>query len=116
MTFRGAPHGTYCARDLLSYRAATGMPVAPCPNRMVAMQEAMSTGGVRGTYCFIEQSLTTCEAVLDFRNTCPSGNDDCGAEALDDGVCQAGTCTYECGGGRECSTENCAGGATTYCQ
>ena len=116
MQFEGSPHGTYCLRDLESYRTATSMPAAPCPDQMVTARTEMSVLGVEAEYCFIQENLATCEAVLGYRDLCPAGDADCGAPGLDDASCQTGTCTYECAASRDCATGLCTGGGPRYCQ
>ena len=106
----GTPHGTYCLVD-----QATLTPAGPCPDLMTADRLAMSVGGVESTYCFVQENITTCEAVLGFNDLCPGGDADCGAPGISDGSCQGGTCTYECIGGRDCGSGSCTGGATRYC-
>lgn len=117
MQFEGSPHGTYCLLDLESYRTATSMPSAPCPDRMVTARTETSILGVEAEYCFVRETLTTCEAVVDtFGDLCPGGDSDCGDPGLDDASCEAGRCTYECSGGSDCATGICTGAPTTYCQ
>ena len=107
----GAPHGTYCLVD-----QTTLSPAGPCPDLMTADRLAMSVGGEESTYCFVQENITTCEAVLGFNDLCPGGDADCGAPGLADGHCEGGTCTYECSGGRDCSSGSCTGAPTRYCE
>ncbi|MGE0791632.1 MAG: hypothetical protein AB7S26_38510 [Sandaracinaceae bacterium] len=118
MTFGmpAAAHGTYCLLDLASYRTATGMPAAPCPDTMASSHTARSVGDVETEYCFVREAITSCEAVLGFGNLCPGGNGDCGATGLDDASCQGGRCSYECSGPSDCTSGMCVGGGPRYCQ
>lgn len=116
MQFDGALHGSYCLRDLESYRGAIDDPAAPCPERMVSTRAERSVFGTEATYCFVRETITTCEAVVGFGDLCPGGDADCGASGLDDASCQAGRCTYECLGASDCGSGLCVGGGPSYCQ
>lgn len=111
MDFEGSSHGSYCLLD-----QSTLVPAGPCPDRMTADRLGTSVLGVEATYCFVQENITTCEAVLGFNDLCPGGDADCGASGLDDGHCDGGRCTYECSGGSDCSSGSCAGAPTTYCE
>jgi hypothetical protein len=102
--FGGSSHGTFCLRVA---------PAGACPNRISSKRLATSVLGVAAEYCFPDESLTTCEAILDFSNLCDDSAD-CGAAGLSDGACKevSGTkrCTYPCDGPSDCSgTNNCIG-------
>jgi len=86
-----------------------------------------SLGGHTATYCGINETLTTCEAVraLVDNRTCPGGSD---AECPEAGLCRqvgglANRCTYQCGGAVQCDAapnpgSTCGAGTTggvSYC-
>jgi hypothetical protein len=113
ITFKGEARGTVCLLD----QSTTG----GCPRRYISTRTAVSASGVPGaTYCYPTETLTTCEAIADFRATCPEEGS-CGDEALDDGLCRddgAGDrCSYECGGDDDCpSGFKCnSAGVPSYC-
>lgn len=72
----------------------------------------MSVLGIEGEYCFPVESLTTCEAILNFKDACTEDTE-CGAEGLDDGLCigpdGAERCTYACSGSADCAGVVCTG-------
>lgn len=75
-----------------------------------------SLSGVLTTTCYLNEDLTTCEAVADYFKICTDA-DDCGVPGLDDGKCEpvdfdrAG-CTYDCAANSECPFDSigCAAG------
>lgn len=105
------PYGNYCLEQKDS---------GSCPNRSAAKRAATSTLGVPGSYCFPNDTFTTCEGVLDFKNVCDE-DADCGATGVSDGLCVDSACSYGCDSRRDCSgsTEtknNCIGpGSAQYC-
>lgn len=70
------------------------------PFTILAIKESIS-GAEMEIYCGINESLATCEAILDYGEDC-STPADCGHPALDDGFCEAiefeirPRCTYGC--------------------
>lgn len=84
-------------------------PAGLCPNRVPSKRIAESVLGVVDTYCFPNTSITTCEAVLDFKLACDA-DAQCGAAGLADAQCFANACTYPCDSHRDCSgSNNCIG-------
>jgi len=68
-----------------------------------------SVEGTNLTACGPNESVTTCEAVLDLGAFCPTGQDSaCGAPGLNDGRCEPVgfdstlMCTYSCTSGTQC--------------
>ena len=85
------------------------------------IERASMSGGKEQSYCGIDESRTTCEAVLAFHSglVCPTGRDD---ECPEGGICRAlqtngnkteYRCTYACEDTPECSGQwsevSCAG-------
>jgi hypothetical protein len=101
-TFNGQPNGSFCL-------AVAG--AAKCPEGMSERLTATSASNYSATYCFPNQTVTTCEAVQAFgRRTC-STNSDCGAAGLDDGYCAtaaggAKLCSYRCSRLVECGASS----------
>jgi hypothetical protein len=98
ITFQGEPRGHVCLFD----QSTTG----GCPRRYISTRTAVSASGVEGaTYCYPRETLTTCEAIVNFSAACPEEGS-CGDEALDDGLCRddgsGARCTYECLGDDDC--------------
>jgi hypothetical protein len=124
MEFQGqARDGGYCLKDSTVEGCTVNPYRSPSPAR-VSLSGADAT-----VYCSINETLTTCEAVLDLNSdkTCASA-DDCGAPGLSDGLCESvslspNKCTYGCDGVFDCRAtgfgSGCAGdavgAATTYC-
>jgi hypothetical protein len=113
LEFQDAPHGSYC---LIDKATATGM---MCPRKFPSSLLADSVNGTAATYCSPVASLTTCEALVGFKDTCTT-DADCGAEGLADGLCRddgAGLkCTYKCSASDDCSEGiNCSTDAPAYC-
>jgi hypothetical protein len=128
MEFQGDPRpGGFCLTR------GTG----PCPQPYKTVVSASSLSGAAAeNYCSIAQSLTTCEAVLDFLHsqTCSDGQDtSCGCVRDHDGNCSGSgsgglcrtvgldpkQCTYQCGVDNDCpSGKSCLGVGLgpTYCQ
>lgn len=108
VTYAGMAQGAVCLAQ----------PVAPssCPRRFPESIATTTRSGIQGTYCHPVQTITTCEAILDFQKDCQT-DADCGAAGLPDGLCRGGRCTYECAGtsacpnGYECRTTS----APSYC-
>jgi hypothetical protein len=93
MNYMGVPRGGYCLRQ----------PGTPCLRPFLTGITATSlSGAASATYCGIEQSLATCEAVNALRDSieCMSGDpSDCMATGA---LCEmvglgANRCTYSCG-------------------
>jgi hypothetical protein len=103
------------------------------PYKTLITAESLS-GAEPEIYCGIAQSVTRCEAVLDFVNSeaCPDGLDSqCGCARDEDGNCiesglgglcrlvglDPNRCTYQCGTNDHCPTATvCSGIGTTFCQ
>lgn len=109
-------HGNYCLYDRSTRAGMT------CPNTTTSQTAVASVGGVTATYCFPQQTLTTCEAVLQFRASGGCAVDeDCGADGVTDGRCRDDgeglKCTYACGGDDvECRAGfRCRTGGDNYC-
>jgi len=112
-TFKGAAHGAFCLAEVASASDV-------CPQQTNKNRAAVSVLGHAGQFCFPD-TLTTCEAILDF-GTGGCGTDDsaCGADGLADGLCRSNKCTYVCGAADDCfgstSMDNrCVGAGTKYC-
>ena len=92
LRFQGNEYGSYCLKI-----ASTGCVV---PYSVPISRESVS-GVSAEDYCGINETLTTCPAVLDYRNSesC-SGDDECGADNLQDGQCETllvgDRCTIPC--------------------
>lgn len=111
MNYMGAPRGGYCMR---------ATPGCQRPFLTPIMQPSLS-GAAMTTYCGIDQTVVSCEAVNALRTgiQCPGGNDsECMAEGA---LCEMvglsdNRCTYECGTTDDCpavgSASTCGGG---YC-
>lgn len=113
MEFQEAPNGSYC---LVDKATAAGM---ACPRQYPDPLVTESVGGTAATYCSPIAALTTCEAVLGFKDTCAT-DADCGEGGLSDGLCRddgAGLkCTYECQGSDDCANgANCSTDLPKYC-
>jgi hypothetical protein len=122
MTFNGTPHGTggYCLQ-----RAST---VASCTRPYSTGFDAVSLSGAAvETYCGINQSITTCESLLDLFAVTPCSVDaSCGGGT--GGLCRqigAGsnpplTCTISCGSHSECLNSGigstCSNSTNGYCK
>ncbi len=115
MNFDGSSQGTFC----LQQKSGPGC------DRPFSTIDRDSIHGAAGPYCGPRESLTTCDAFLDFLSQDCTMDSDCGAEGVNDALCRDDgdglMCTYECGGtedcssGFQCSTENpryCCTGAT----
>lgn len=102
-SFGSKEHGSYCLQIA---------PAGLCPNGAPSKKAATSALGMTGEYCLPRESLTTCEAILDFSDACTQDSD-CGATGAADGLCVgpdgAKVCTYACGGNRDCTTAQCTG-------
>jgi hypothetical protein len=80
------------------------------------------SGAAAETYCGVDETSTTCEAVLDLIDdaSCTS-DDDCGAAGVMDGRCEtvngvANRCTYSCTAATQCAAGfMCPAIADTYC-
>lgn len=113
--------GGYCLSDITALRAEPGKSNSICPNQIPIELNATSIGGMNSLYCFPDQILTTCEAIIGFRNPCNGDDHNCGAMDLpDDGLCKGNVCTYRCGAHRDClmhapPDEACTGGPPRYC-
>ncbi len=124
MDFAGEERlGGYCLKDSNVEGCSTN------PYRSLTGMRVSLSGAAAVRYCSINEELTTCEAVLDLANdeTCVMASD-CGAEDLDDGLCEtvtaaAGRCTYACTALAQCMPADpgtgCGGNAQddagTYC-
>jgi hypothetical protein len=80
---------------------------APYPNA----ETRTTVSGDDADICTINESLATCEAVLDYGAPCGDASD-CGADGLDDGLCEpiefgGAACTLTCSGfdSMECPNE-----------
>jgi hypothetical protein len=110
MTFMGAPReGGYC---LLAGDCAR-------PYSMSTPERRSLSGAPPGAYCGIDESATTCEALLDLINdTACMTDENCGADGLADGLCErvgavADRCTIPCGLAGQCPAGlSCSAG---YC-
>ena len=82
-----------------------------CPRGHGYPREANSVDGVTGTHCF-PPPTTTCQAIYERNVASCESHDECGAEGLDDGYCDSGTCTILC-----MSTDDCTdcSGDPAYC-
>ena len=117
MEFQGqARDGGYCLKDVTAGGCTEN------PYRTATPSRASLSGAAPAQYCSINETLTTCEAVMDLNNDkgCSSA-DECGVPGLDDGLCETVTfapnkCTYGCSGASDCkasgSGSSCAGDAT----
>jgi len=112
--YDGASRGAYCMLDQQT------LSVDACPRPYIVSEPLTSLGGVASEYCLHAQQQTSCEAILDFRQSC-TGEAQCGADDLADGRCEdngAGTrCSYECAGNDDCRAGfKCNTGASpAYC-
>jgi len=119
MTFgaAGTAHGSYCLKD--------GAPTFCDKPYGIRITDRPSLGGHTGSFCGINEILTTCEAVnaLVSDTTCASD-----AECPVAGLCRdlgfaANRCTYQCGRAVECDAapfpgSTCGAGTTggvSYC-
>jgi hypothetical protein len=123
MGYNGAPRADgkkFCLIDKATLPpSANGI----CPVQMFDSVNATSVGGVTSAYCSPRQTLTTCEATLDFLKSggCTDATK-CGANlSPTDGMCEddgnSKQCTYRCLGDDDCATGvKCRTGVTTrYC-
>jgi hypothetical protein len=120
MSFEGAPIGAFCLREGPS-----------CARPYLSPLARTSLNGRSSVFCGLNESLTTCPAVLGLvgNQTCPGGTD---GECPPGGLCRTlgsgilmNRCTYRCGSGDDCldattrpaqSTCGDAGSAeSTYC-
>lgn len=100
MTFEGAPYGSYCLQKKET----------ECPSPFVVeLTRQPVEGGNASTFCGIQESNVTCEAVLDFGALCPTGQDsECGKDGVNDGRCEPVgfdailMCTFPCTTSTEC--------------
>lgn len=89
----------------------------------VPANNRVSLSGISDTYCGIDETKTTCEAIYDLVNNTPCNNaNDCGVDDLNDGLCETVNlmpkiCTYACTDSAECTaTKLCNGVAPNrYC-
>lgn len=84
----------------------TGECVAPYP--VADSRTSLSNASV--DICTLNEELTTCEALADYRTPNCSDDSDCGAPGLDDGLCEpiefeAAHCTIPCASSSECPAE-----------
>lgn len=114
MHFAGAAHGNYCLKIF-----ATGC-TRPYATRLDDV--ASTSGAAEDDYCGIDQTVTTCEAVRAVGTSCTGGIDaECGAPALDDGLCRtvagiANTCTLPCGSALDCPGNlSCDAPVSSFC-
>lgn len=98
MTYDGAPHGSYCLKQLL----------AGCLEPFTISIGAPSISGARNeNYCGINMETTTCEAVTDaIASKSCEADKDCGV-GKGDGACRRvgsldNKCTYSCGISAQC--------------
>jgi hypothetical protein len=87
--------------------------------------EKVSLSGVAAEpYCGIDQTVTSCVAVIDMFNDSACATDgDCGVSGKDDGRCERvsladNRCTYSCNADRECDGGTSCGGVVVgsdYC-
>jgi hypothetical protein len=119
-------HGGYCL-PVLAGGASCSRPFLPIGVSTVSLSNAAVAA-----YCSPEQSLATCEAVLDLVKSVSCAVDtDCGCTRDSSGLCSsagqggrcervagvAGRCTYSCGVSDACPTgRSCGIGASNYCQ
>ena len=120
MTFNGTAHGTggYCLQ------IAT---LVNCTQPYKVTFRATSLTGVSGTYCGLNQTATTCEALLDLFNskTCTLSSNCGGGQG---GLCEDFSttstpdlrCTIPCGSTAECLSSgpgsSCSGSTNGWCQ
>jgi hypothetical protein len=112
MQFMGASHGSYCLHPVS----------AGCtrPFTVTSTARASTSGVAAEPYCGVEETVTTCEAVLALvADTACTTAADCGAGSLDDGRCVTvsgvmNRCTYSCGGAVQCPLGFMCG-AMGYC-
>jgi hypothetical protein len=115
MNFNGTTHGNYCLQRVVS----AGASGCNAPYTIAISAQSLS-GAAAESYCGINQSATTCEAVIDMiaSKTC-SVDTDCGNEQ--GGLCKTvGTkpnrCTIPCSVTDDCpSSINLCTGAVPYC-
>jgi|GEM_PF-1999348 len=106
------PHGNYCLKI-----AST---MCERPYTVSISQESVS-GAASEEYCGINQVNTTCEAIIDLRNSKDCVEDsDCGAQGLDDAVCgttlAGDVCTITCELNSQCSSVQTCDMAENYCK
>jgi hypothetical protein len=99
-----ASHQRYCV-----LRRDSG----PCPAQYSYPRNSVSSLGVSARFCFPDEQLTTCEALLKFTDVC-SNDAQCGPTGLCRGPQDAKRCTYVCDGAADCST-TCTGIEPSYC-
>jgi hypothetical protein len=119
MNFRSAPRPTgFCLKSEASGCVEPFTVLTP-------MRPSLS-GAPPAIYCGIDESTTTCNAILDLLDNKPcSSPEQCGAEELDDARCERvsgvnGRCTYGCPSSARCPvTYDCGPGPTAggpnYC-
>ena len=106
------PHGNYCLK--------TASSVCEQPYRVAINAQSVS-GAASEDYCGINETNTTCEAIIDLRGSKPCTNDDeCGAQGLGDGLCKtilgADVCTIACGDNAQCTNGRTCDAAENYCK
>ena len=117
MSFRGAPHGSYCLN-----RVSAGACTQPFT---VSLTAASASGVPAEAYCGINQEATTCEALVDLiaGKTC-TRNSNCGS-GQDDGLCetfgnpptQSMRCSIPCTASAQCSqSQTCTSVTNGYCR
>ncbi|MGE5785032.1 MAG: hypothetical protein ACM3ZE_10590 [Myxococcales bacterium] len=117
LSFQGAPIGRYCQRSLGS--------LTSCPSPYLVKQQAVSASRSEPlTYCTLNQSATTCNALLDFfAATGCTNDDDCGQGK--GGLCrQVGmgaspplVCTIPCATNESCTEgKYCSGTVEGFCK
>ena len=117
MNFKDTPLGGYCLR------LESAVCVVPYSVRLTA---SSLSGAQSANYCGIDQTATTCKAVLDLvagQKTC-TNDTNCGL-GQGDGLCKtvgtiANRCTIPCASGTNCLVSApgniCAGANPTFCQ
>jgi len=84
-----------------------------CPAQFGTARTATSVQGVTARFCFPNEAITTCEAVLHFSEPCESDTQ-CGPTGICEGTGTDKRCTYVCDGVPDCST-SCIGAEPRYC-
>jgi len=100
-----APNERYCV-----LRKDSGT----CPNQFSFGRQSTSVLGVTAPFCFPDENLATCEAVLNFGAPCTTQGE-CPGGGLCEGTVGNKLCTYKCDGRSDCST-SCIGAEIRYCE
>ena len=116
MTFQGSWRGNYC------FQVGNSIGTCPRPFGYLKSSVASVSSPNLDSYCSIDESLTTCEALLDISKSCAQGPCGCKDGNCAGGVCPNSgtmnqTCTVRCNFTSECPTSlTCPSMTGAYCE